>query len=868
MGVAGLAGACGQRDGTAATGRALAADALPTFGTDDAPAGIPSSVPDAAAGQAAPRVSFLAGIAEAAQEEIAAGRTPGAVVLVGQHGRVVYRQAFGDRMVDPVRQPMTDRTVFDVASLTKVVATAPAVVQLADRGRLRLDDPVARHWPEFGQNGKDGITIRQLLTHFSGLRVGMPAGQPWSGRDGALTVIAADRTVAAPGTKFSYSDVDFIVLGEVVRRVSGMELDAYCAHNLFGPLGMRSTGFNPGPDLRDRIAPSNVIEGELRWGQVQDPIAYRMGGVAGHAGLFSTADDLALFMEMVRHGGVGASGARVLSAGAVQAMTTPQGPAGNATLRGLGWDIRSGYSADFSPPFSPASFGHTGYTGTSIWFDPALDGYAIILANRLHPDGRGNVRPLRARVSQVVASALARPVAALPDPMGRAVATASAELGGATLFPASVRQVHPHPNPLPPAGEGALVVPVAARGSLLRPLPVATVPAATRPTAECRAAPPRNGVVKTGIDVLAECGFAPLAGRRVGLITNHTGLDAAGRRTVDVLARAPNLRLAALFSPEHGLSGTLDEKVGSTVDPATGLVVHSLYGATMRPTPEMLAGLDTLVFDIQDAGVRYYTYITTLAYAMEAAARSGIQVVVLDRPNPLNAAAVQGPVMEPGLRSFAGYFPLPTRHGMTVGEIARLFNQEARIGADLLVVPMAGYRREAWFDATGRPWVNPSPNLRSLIQATLYAGVGMVEGANVSVGRGTATPFEVLGAPWINGAQLAEYLNARRIPGVRFRPVTFTPTSSAYRGRPCEGVRIELTDRDALDAPALGIELVAALHRLYGGTFRTDQTAGMVGSRAVVQQVQAGADPAAVRASWQPELARFHQLRRQYLIYP
>lgn len=415
---------------------------------------------------------------------------------------------------------------------------------------------------------------------------------------------------------------------------------------------------------------------------------------------------------------------------------------------------------------------------------------------------------------------------------------------------------------------GASVLPAAAR---VFPRPRQSLEAtamAARSAAECRAAAPRNGVVKTGIDVLAECGFAPLAGRRVGLITNHTGLDAAGRRTADVLARAPNLRLTALFSPEHGLTGTLDEKVGSTVDPATGLVVHSLYGATTRPTPEMLAGLDTLVFDIQDAGVRYYTYITTLAYAMEAAFRFGLQVVVLDRPNPLNAAAVQGPVMEPGLRSFAGYFPLPTRHGMTVGEIARLFNTEARIGADLLVVPMVGYRRDAWFDATGRSWINPSPNLRSLTQATLYAGVGMVEGANVSVGRGTATPFEVVGAPWINGAQLAEYLNARRIPGVRFRPTAFTPTSSAYRGRPIEGVRIDLLDRDALDAPAMGIEIIAALHRLYAGSFRTDQTAGMVGSRAVVQQVQSGADPAAIRATWQPELARFQQARRQYLLYP
>ena len=282
----------------------------------------------------------------------------------------------------------------------------------------------------------------------------------------------------------------------------------------------------------------------------------------------------------------------------------------------------------------------------------------------------------------------------------------------------------------------------------------------------------------------------------------------------------------------------------------------------------MLAGLDALVFDIQDAGVRYYTYITTMAYAMEAAAGAGLPIFVLDRPNPLNAVAVQGPVMEPGLRSFAGYYPLPTRHGMTVGEIARLFNREAGIGADLRVVPMAGYRRASWFDNTGLAWINPSPNLRSLTEATLYAGVGFLEGANVSVGRGTDAPFEVLGAPWIDGAQLAAYLNSRAIPGVRFRPTRFTPSSSAYAGRPCSGVRIELTDRDALDAPELGIELIAALRRLHGSAFQAERTVGMIGSRDVLQLLLSGADPTAVAAAWKPGLAAFSRIRQAYLIYP
>ena len=768
---------------------------------------VPPETPPARVADVAPETA-LTRITGVAQAEIAAGNTPGAVILVGQHGRIVFREAFGDRIVEPVRQPMSAQTIFDLASLTKVIATAPAILQLADQGRLGLDDPVARYWPEFGQNGKGGITIRQLLTHFSGLRVGMDERRPWAGSDGALTAIAADRPVAAADARFSYSDIDFIVLGNIVRLVSGLDLDVYCERHIFAPLEMRDTGFNPRPERRERIAPSNVIQGELRWGQVQDPIAWRMGGVAGHAGLFSTADDVARFAEMIRGSGA-AHGVRILTAAAVQAMTTPQRPPGSPVQRGLGWDIRSGFSGDFSA-FSPASFGHTGYTGTSIWFDPALDGYTIILANRLHPDGRGQVRTLRSRVSEIVAGALTPQNAADPGPLL------------ATALPSR---------------------------SMVDPAPASA------------------SAVRTGVDVLEATNFAPLAGLRIGLITNQTGRDASGRRTADVLAQAPNLRLIALFSPEHGLSGTLDEKVASSRDAATGLPVYSLYGDLRRPTASTMAGVDALVFDIQDAGVRYFTYITTLAYAMEAAANAGIKVFVLDRPNPLNASSVQGPVMEPEMRSFAGYFPLPIRHGMTVGEIAGLFNREAHIGADLRVVPMQGYSRQAWFDQTGLTWINPSPNLRSLREATLYAGVGVVEGANVSVGRGTETPFEILGAPWIDGSRLAATLNGRRIPGVRFRSTEFTPSSSAYRGELCQGVMIELVDRDALDAPELGLEIVSALHRLYGSSFRAQSTAGMIGSRAILQEILEGADPTVVRAAWKAELDRFKAQRQSYLLY-
>jgi uncharacterized protein YbbC (DUF1343 family) len=336
---------------------------------------------------------------------------------------------------------------------------------------------------------------------------------------------------------------------------------------------------------------------------------------------------------------------------------------------------------------------------------------------------------------------------------------------------------------------------------------------------------------------------------------------------VDILAHAPGVKLRAIFSPEHGLSGTLDEKVASGRDPATGLPVYSLYGNVKRPTPEMLRGLDALVYDIQDAGVRFYTYITTLAYSMEAAASHNLDFYVLDRPDPINASAVQGPVLEPGLKSYVGYFALPVRYGMTVGEIAQLFNQENHIGARLHVIKMSGYRRDLWFDQTGLTWVPPSPNLRTMTQTTLYPGVAMVESSNISVGRGTTSPFEVIGAPWVSGTQLANYLNARQIPGISFAPVSFVPSSDRCGGKRCEGVRLRLTDRNVLDSPYLGIELAAALYRLCPGKFDLDRNVGMIGSREVVEEIKNGVDPREIRQRWQRRLNAFVTLRQKYLLY-
>jgi uncharacterized protein YbbC (DUF1343 family) len=713
---------------------------------------------------------------------------------------------------------MTPDTIFDLASLTKVIATTTAVMQLVERGMISLEDPVADYWPEFKAHGKEDITVRELLTHYSGLRPDLDLKPEWSGYETALPMIVEETPVAVPGTRFIYSDINFETLGEIVRRVSGQPLEVFCAQNIFQPLGMKDTFFSPPPAVHDRIAPTQYQLGEtgkMLWGEVHDLTAYNMGGVAGHAGLFSTADDLAIFAQMLLNGGTYA-GARVLSPLSVEKMTTPQAPPDAMILRGLGWDIDSPYASNRGELYPLGSYGHTGWTGTSIWIDPVSRTYVILLTNRVHPDGKGDVVGLRTRVASVVAAALG---------------------------PASTEQILASRRSL--TGYFELMKSHRIRGV-------------------------RNGKVQTGIDVLVAENFAPLAGMRVGLITNHTGRDAQGRRTIDLLYRAPGVKLRAIFGPEHGFTGTADEgaPVASGQDPATHLPVYSLYGKTTRPTDKMLAGLDALVFDIQDAGVRFYTYVTTLGYAMEAAAKKGIAVYVLDRPNPINGFSVEGPVLDKDLTSFVAYFPMPVRHGMTVGELAEMFNRENNLGVKLHIIKMRGWERTDWYDETGLPWVKPSPNLRTLTEAMLYPGVAMVEGANVSVGRGTDTPFELLGAPWIESRKLAAHLNERKIQGVRFLPVEFTPRSGPFKGQVCHGISLVLLDRQALNSPELGVELVAALYRLFPQDFQIDKTLTLVGARGVLAAIKKGHDPGSiVRRSYEAR-EPFRRMREKYLLYP
>ena len=382
--------------------------------------------------------------------------------------------------------------------------------------------------------------------------------------------------------------------------------------------------------------------------------------------------------------------------------------------------------------------------------------------------------------------------------------------------------------------------------------------------------------VKNGIDVLEERAFEalhpnPQIPRKIGLVTNQTGVDARGRRTIDVLANVPGIRLAVLFSPEHGAIGALETtNIGNTVDQRTGTPIYSVFGATAesrRPPVDIVKTLDAIVYDIQDVGVRFYTYETTMAYFLEAAGKTGGELIVLDRPNPINGIDVQGPITDPGQESFVAYGETPVRHGMTVGELARMYNAERHINAKLTVVPMAGWRREDWFDATGQLWIDQSPNMRRLTEAALYPGVCLIERTNVSVGRGTDKPFENFGAPWINPKQLAGFLNSRQIPGVRFVPIYFTPTASRYQGQRVGGVYVVLLNRSVLDSPELGIEIASALHMLYPTDFDMKSIIAIIANKSTVDALSANQDPRRIAESWREGLEKFHEMRKKYLLY-
>jgi len=683
---------------------------------------------------------------------------------------------------------MTDDTIFDSASLTKVIATAPAIMLLAERDKLRLDDKVD-HWiTNFKAHGKGAVTIRHLLTHTSGLRPGLSSKPTWSGLAKAIDLAKEERLTAQPGTKFRYSDINFILLGEIVQLASGQLLDEFTSKHIYRRLGMRDTGFLPPFKQRSRVAPTERVDGEILHGIVHDPTARRMDGVAGHAGLFTTAADLSRFAQMMLNGGK-LNGRRIFKSETVQLMTSVHTPKGMKAKRGLGWDIDSPYSSPRGNHFKIGGYGHTGWTGGSLWIDPATRTIVILMTSRTHPDGKGNVIALRREVATLAAEALR-----------------GGSFGGSNA-----------PS------------------------------------------------VLNGADVLRQRkGILP-KGAKVGLITNHTGQDRNRRSTLDFLRTSNEVELTVLFSPEHGLYGKLDEKISDGTDAKSGLKIYSLYGKSRKPTQEQLAGIDALIFDIQDVGCRFYTYISTMGLAMEAAAEAGVKFIVLDRVNPIGGATVAGPVRL-GPSQFIAYHDIPVQHGMTAGELARMINAERDLGVELQIVKIEGWKRSQWFDATGQPWTNPSPNMRNLTQALLYPGIGLLETA-MSVGRGTDTPFEVIGAPYIDDVKLADRLNALGQASVRFVPIRFTPSASIHADEPCGGVNIIITDRRNLRAVPLGIDIARVLHELYPKKFPLAKVGRLLCHPPTLEALGQGKTLAQIEALWKTDLANFTPRRAKYLLY-
>jgi len=762
--------------------------------------------------------SGAAGVDQQMERAVQDGLIPGAVVMIGHNGHIVYQKAYGSRALIPHREPMTIDTIFDAASLTKVIATTPSIMRLFEQGQIRLNDPVTKYLPEF-QGGHSEITIRNLMTHFSGLRPDLDLKPAWSGYETGIQRALTDKPAGAPGVRFVYSDINFILLGEIVHRLTGKMLNEYASENFYQPLGMSETTFLPPASLSPRIAPTeiNPATGQPLRGEVHDDTARYMGGVAGHAGVFTTAADLAKFAQMMLDRGQvkgeqgDGHGVRLFSAATVEKFTSPQSPPDQPILRGLGWDIDSPYSSNRGELFPIGSYGHTGFTGTSVWIDPVSHTYLIILTNVVHPHRGHSLTSLRSRVATLVAASLG-------------VTTPGVKLTGyndTIVGPGLHREVEP------------------------------------------------KSEVLTGLDVLAEDNFKVLQNKRIGLITNQTGLSRDGRRDVDLMLAA-GVQVTALFSPEHGLNGAEDRAdVSDSKDLASGLPVFSLYHASSRRIQsEMLDNVDVLVFDIQDIGARFYTYSCTMLYSMEEAARRHLPFFVLDRPNPITGTHVEGPMLDSDLQSFTGCFEMPVRHGMTLGELAAMANDERQLRADLHVVPMRGWSRGDWFDSTGLAWVDPSPNMRSLNAAILYPGLALLEASpNYSVGRGTNSPFELLGADWIQGRELSSFLNGRFIPGVRAYPVSFRPSGSNFAGKTIEGVRFLLTNRDTFDSTRLGLELAYAIGKLYPGKIAWQNNRFLIGNHEVMQGMQIGADPRDLVEEMQDSLARFKERREKYLLY-
>lgn len=718
-----------------------------------------------------PRFAAFSAPIEAA---IAEGKLPGAVVFVGRHDEVLFRHAYGSRALVPSREPMSLDTIFDLASLTKVVATTTSLAILVDRGLVDLDARASKYVPEL--KGLPPFTVKQLLLHTSGLPAEVPLEDCKGDRAALFQKIGQLKFRRSPGERFVYSDAGFIVLDEIVRRVSGADLASFSSREVFAPLGMTETGFLPSPTLLPRIAPTEMVDGVVLRGTVHDPRAAALGGVAGHAGVFSTGADLARFAQAMLGEGQ-REGVRLFSEKTFASFVSRRDTSSGG--RGLGWDVDSRYATHRGALFSSRAFGHGGFTGTAMWVDPERDLFLVFLSHRVHPDGKGVVNPLIAELSTLAV---------------------------------------------------------------------------------------RSTDVRTGVDVLVNESFSRLRGAHVGLVTNEGARTKSGTTTIDALRTAPEVTLSAIFSPEHGLSANREGKIA---DGSEGKIhVYSLYGDRTTPSAESLANVDTLVVDLQDVGTRFYTYASTMKLAMRTAADRGLRFVVLDRPNPLGGVAVEGPVTVGAKTSFVNHHALAVRHGMTMGELAKMFADDDHLPLDVEVVRLENWRRKDDFDHTGLAWVSPSPNLRNVRGVVNYPMLGLLEGTKLSVGRGTNEPFEIFGAPWLDERALAAALEAKSLEGVHFEPVAFTPNASVYANQRCRGLRAIVTDRSTFRPVHAAVEIALAMHALHPTEWDVEHVDRLLQNEDAMNAIQSGKTASDVESLWASELLDFAQKRQRFLIYP
>jgi len=702
--------------------------------------------------------------------------TPSAVLLVMRQGEKIYHNAQGDASL---------QSIFDLASLTKVVATTTSIAFLIDSNKLTFDTSLKKIFPGVYGRDKQDITIKQLLLHTAGFPPMVWPGKLTDDLPIILRRIQKVKLLAAPGTHYRYSDVGFILLGEIVKAVSGQPLDQFAKNHIFHPLGMCSTQFFPKGMNSPQIVAAWPSEGKI--GEVYDPLAARMGGIAGHAGLFSTAEDLAILGQLLLNRG-NFEKKKFLSKNIVNAMLSPRNlPLESDGVRALGWDMSSTH-AGCRGRLSTAAFGHTGYTGTSLWIDPEHQLIVILLTNRTHLKTPPDLTPLRQRIHDVIVTHLIR----MPS----------------------------------------------------------------KP-------------VRTGFDQLTATDRTFFDGKKIGLITNRAAVDKSGRWIGEWLLDQPNFTIQSIFVPEHGLSASLDQKIVDQrlLYKKRTISVFSLFGDQRAPSVDSLNGIDLLLFDIPSVGVRFYTYLNTLGRSLEVAAHHKIPFVILDRPNPLGGEQIDGPVAFSDRQTSTNYHPLPIRFGLTMGELALLYNSEKKLGASIKIVRNSGWQRAMQFDAMNLPWRSPSPNIRSWLQALLYTGIGLLESTNLSVGRGTKTPFQWIGAPWLNSQSLSLAMNQANLAGVYFIPETNTPTATLFRKELCQGIRIIVTDPKKIDPIKIAISIMLWIRKHHVTDWNTDELYRLFHHPPTVQAILNGDSIENIVALWQAGLAQFQRVRTQYLLY-